>query len=84
MKEKGHDFNFVESFFNQLFFDTDIENSTIPLLRDKLIRSITTQYKISSRLRHALIVKTWNAYVDGKEYKRLSFDIDKEEIQEFM
>lgn len=84
VKEKGHDFNFVESFFNQLFFDTDIENSTIPLLRDKLIRSITTQYKISSRLRHALIVKTWNAYVDGKEYKRLSFDIDKEEIQEFL
>lgn len=84
MIEKGHDFDSVVSFFNQLFFDTDIENSTIPLLRDKLIRSITTQYKLSSRLRHALIVKTWNAYVVGKEYKILSFNIDKEEIQEFI
>lgn len=83
-KDKGHNLDLVVSFFNQLFFDTDIENATIPLLREKLLRSITTQYKTPKRVEHALIVKTWNAYVSGKEYKTLPFNAEKEQVPDFL
>lgn len=82
--KKGHNEEKVISFFNQLIFDTNVENSTISLLRDKYLRAATGQYKLTSRYKHAILVKTWNMYLTGRELKVLSFNIEKEQIPEFL
>lgn len=84
IKNKQHDVEKVTSFFNQLFFDTNIENSTIPLLREKLLKSAIGQYKLTQRYKHALIVKTWNAFILGKDFKVLSFNVDKDAMPAFI
>lgn len=84
IKNKKHSEEKVMSFFNQLFFDTNIENSTIPLLREKLLKNITGQYKLTTKFKHALIVKTWNCYISGKELKVLHFNTEKEQLPEFI
>jgi len=82
--EKKHDKQKVMSFFNQLFYDTNIENEVIPLLRDKLLKDLIGQYKMTNKLRMAFVVKAWNYYIQGKEVKMLTFNVDKEILPEFI
>lgn len=82
--EKKHSIDKVADFFNQLFFDTNITNSTIPLLRDKLLKDKIGQYKLTSDVRHGLIVKTWNCFVSGKQMKVLSYNLKNEQNIDFI
>ena len=76
--EKGHLFKTTSSFFNQLSTGRNIENETILVLRDALIRHKTKQKLLTGVQRSVYFAKTWNAYVSGKELKVLKFDAERE------
>lgn len=76
--EKGHDKRSVFSFFEQLATGKNVENPTILLLRDALIRHKMKQKVLTGKQRSVYFAKTWNAYVTGKELKVLSYYADRE------
>lgn len=83
-KEKKHSIEKVYSFFEQLHSGANIENETILLLREKLLKDLTGQYKMTPTYKHALIVKTWNAFVSGKELKQMRYNQENEHMPKFM
>lgn len=78
--EKKHSKEKVFSFFKQLFFNEEVENSTISALREKLTKDAIGQYKLTPAAFNAIFAKTWNAYVINRQYKNLSFNPEKETI----
>lgn len=76
--EKGHSKESVRSFFDQLISGKNVENPTILLLRDALIRHKMKQKVLTGKQRSVYFAKTWNAYVTGKELKVLSYYADRE------
>lgn len=76
--EKGHLFKTVSSFFNQLSTGRSIENETILVLRDQLLRHRMKQKILTGVQRSVYFAKTWNAYISGKELKVLKFDAERE------
>ena len=77
-KDKHHSFEVIESFCRMLFLNENICNSTIDVLREKIIQDRLSLNTMTSRYRSALIAKTWNAYITGKELKVLSWSEAKE------
>lgn len=65
---------YASPFIEQLFTGIDIKNNSIYLLRQRLISEISSTKKTPSQIIHALIIKVWNAVIEGKEYKTLSFN----------
>jgi hypothetical protein len=61
------------SFFQQLATGSDIKNSSINLLRNKLMQDKTSLRKMTPSLKMALIIKTWNYFIKGEEPKILKF-----------
>lgn len=84
IKEKKHDVSVVNGFFNQLFYFQGAENNSINILRDKLLKEVTGRHKMTTKYKHAMIVKAWNAYIKGKEYKTLSYNIENEPMPELI
>lgn len=82
--DKKHPSGKVYSFFHQLFFAEDVENTVINILREKIINSRLTNFKMTYRYKRALVIKCWNAYCKGKELKSLTFNEDKEIYPEFI
>lgn len=76
--EKGYSKESVFSFFNQLVSGKNVENPTILLLRDALIRHKMKQKVLTGKQRSVYFAKTWNAYVTGKELKVLGYYADRE------
>lgn len=76
--EKGHPEEMVRSFFEQLVTGKDVENNTIFLLRDALLRHKMKQKVLTGKQRSVYFAKTWNAYVTGRELKVLNYSADKE------
>lgn len=76
--EKKHSPEKVYSFFDQILSGRNIENNTILLLRDNLIKDGTGRYKMSPKMKDALIIITWNRYVKGVEINRLRYSTEKE------
>lgn len=84
IKDKGHDNNLVFSFFSQLDKPETAQNSSLIRLYEALIKAKLKGYRITAQLRHALIVKTWNAFLKGKEIKVLNYSVGKENMPEFL
>lgn len=76
--EKKHPEETVFSFFEQLSTGKNVENNTILLLRDALIRHKMKQKILSGAQRRAYFIKTWNAYITGKELKVLNYSAERE------
>jgi hypothetical protein len=74
------DINAVKAnlFFNQLCSGYGIENESITLLRNQLTKDKLSMYKMSTQMKFAFIIKTWNAYVINKTIKQLKFNPDLE------
>jgi hypothetical protein len=74
------DINAVKAnlFFNQLCSGYGIENESITLLRNQLTKDKLSMYKMSTQMKFAFIIKTWNAYVSNKTIKQLKFNPDLE------
>lgn len=66
--EKAYDF------CNQLATGQDISNSTIALLRTKLMQDKMNSKKMPQTLKIAFILKTWNYYITGKTVEFLRFE----------
>lgn len=84
VKDKKHSTEVVEKFFNMLFFDEDVTNSTISLLREKIIKDSLSTVKMTRAYKSAITAKTWNCYVSGKELKTLSWNVKQEPKLSFL
>jgi len=82
IQDLHHDKNKVFSFFQQLFFNENVENKSIYYLREKLINGSIGNFRMVSRLRYIYLIKCWNAYIIGKEIKNYSFN-DSDVMQTF-
>jgi hypothetical protein len=81
--EKHHPYEKIESFFTQLMTGVNLENNVLGLLRDKLILDMSTQRKMTTYVKQALISKTWNFYLKGVEPKILKFDSVRDNYIDF-
>jgi hypothetical protein len=64
-----------ELFFDELCSGRNVTNQTINVLRDRLIKDkVSKVNKLSKKFETIFIIKTWNAYRLGKEFKILKFD----------
>jgi len=61
-------------FFNQLSTGKNINNNTIYILRQKLISEKSSTKKTPPAILVALIIKTWNAVIEGKQLGTLKFN----------
>jgi hypothetical protein len=66
------------NFINQLCSGDDISNSSIAVLRQALLKDKVSQRKMSFQDKFAIIIKTWNAFRLGKNYRIMKFDRDVE------
>lgn len=81
INDKMHDKAKVFEFFRQLHTNENVTNKTIFYLREKLIDDAMSQYKMMPRMKYVFLVKTWNAYVAGKEFKIFKYSEDDNFIQ---
>lgn len=82
--DKQHEYNEVESFFDQLYFNRNITNGTIVVLRDKLLNDLIGNKRMTRKALLLNIVKSWNNYVTGVEVKRLTVDLNKDYNIDFL
>ena len=79
IKDKHHSQEQVEDFFSQLFTLKNASLNVIRLLYDKLAPcAYNRKLKLDGRFRRAIIIKTWNCYIQGKDLKLLSYNEEKE------
>lgn len=70
---------YVERFFNALHDVRENWNSAIFAFRRTLIRDLgKSTGTMTGAHKQALLIKTWNAYATGSEFKRMSYDPEKE------
>jgi hypothetical protein len=75
----------VFGFFEQLSLGgKTITNNSIFILREKLLMNRANVHKLNYDFRLALIKKTWNNYVLGKEVKILKYDQEREGSIQFI
>lgn len=84
IKNKKYSKDFVIDFFKKLFLEEENNNSMIDVLRERLnYHSLNKKYSETFRLKHALLIKAWNAYIAGKEFKTLIYSPTAEEYPVF-
>lgn len=77
--DKKYDMNeAIYPFFDMLLNGNHVSNPVINLLRAKLINDKVNAKKMTSKMKSALIIKTWNCYISGRVMKTLSYNEDKE------
>lgn len=68
----------IEPFFESLF-STDTSNvATADMLRKRITAAALSGQKLKAEMLFALIVKAFNAYIAGRELKKLAYDANKE------
>lgn len=75
-----HPQDFVESFFTMLFFNSNVSNEAVNILRTKLINDLASERRMTPKYKLSIIIKCWNAYVENKEVKVLSYNEGKEGV----
>lgn len=75
-----HPYDFVESFFTMLFFNSNVSNEAVNILRTKLINDLASERRMTPKYKLSIIIKCWNAYVENKEVKVLSYNEGKEGV----
>jgi hypothetical protein len=70
----------AEKFFTELATGIDVSNKTVNLLRNKLMQDKMSPRKMNATLKMALIIKTWNCYIKGKELTILKHDSERDEF----
>jgi hypothetical protein len=72
--------NKAEAFMNQLCTGSEISNSIINLLRNKLMQDKMSPRKMPTTLKMALIIKAWNHYINNNNVKILKFDTVRDDF----
>lgn len=78
IKDIGHDTETVKTFFRMLFFNEDVTNKTVSLLREKLINDRISRKRMTAKYKSMLTVKAWNAYIQGRELSLLKWNENAE------
>ena len=73
----------IRGFFNRLCF-TETDINVINLLRDMLIRDLTSKTPMTGFVKSQYLVKTWNYYIIGKDVKVLSYNKNTEGVIDFI
>jgi len=63
-----------DEFFNQLCGKKINTNKSISVLKNFLIKDRISVKKVSPKIKYAFIIKTWNAFITGKDLKILKYD----------
>lgn len=82
--EKNHPEEKIFSFFKQLVGDEEVRNNTINLLSDRIVNASLRGMKIESKHKTALLIKTFNAYLVGREYKSLYYNESTEDYPTYL
>lgn len=83
-KNLGHQMSTIEQFFNELTDVKPTENSTIRLLRKRLLDAkLHPRDTLVPRYRFAIIVRTWNAFLNGENLRVLRWDFDTQGMPKF-
>ena len=61
-----------------LFFNEDVTNKTVSLLREKLINDRISRKRMTAKYKSMLTVKAWNAYIQGRELSLLKWNENAE------
>ena len=69
----------ANSFMSQLLTGTGVTNNVVVLLRNKLMQDKMSTKKITTNLKFALIIKTWNYFIKNETPKILKYDGIQEE-----
>jgi hypothetical protein len=70
----------AEQFMNQLTTGNNISNNVVNLLRNKLMQDKMSPRKMHITIKMALIIKTWNHFVNNKTVALLKFDSVRDEF----
>lgn len=73
----------AKTFMEQLCTGYGINNNTIVLLRNRLMQDKVSLRRMNQTTKIALIIKTWNAFLDERSIKTLKFNPDVEEFPTF-
>jgi len=70
----------VEPFFEAIFSSALVPSGipTADMLRQRITNAAISGQKLKADMLFALIVKAWNAYITGRELKKLVYDPNKE------
>lgn len=68
----------VEVFFSDICSYSTVDNPMLDALRQRFLRDATLPIKMTNEYKHNLIRKAWNAWIDGKVIKRITWDKDNE------
>ena len=82
--DKGHDIDVVFSFFRQVCSSDDVENNTVRLLRDRLIKHKMGSPRLTTETINAITRITWNCYITGRQVKVLRYNPTQEEFPKFL
>lgn len=82
--DKKHPIEFVEAFFEMLFFGRNVPIKAIEQLEIRLTNNLASTSKMTPTYQMAIFVKAWNAYVTRKDLSRLSWNEAKESMPEFL
>ena len=76
--DKEHPVAKVMDFFAELFGIQETTNTTISICRDALLRNLTRQRVLTPTIKTAYVIKTWNAYITGKNMSQLSYNRERD------
>lgn len=65
--DKNHSQSKVFNFFSQLFTNDGVTNSSIYVLREKLIQGSIGNTILKNSVKYLFLVKCWNAYIQNKQ-----------------
>lgn len=83
-KNLGYSMPTIEQFFNELTDAKPTSNNTIRLLRKRLLDAkLHPRDTLVPRYRFAIIVRTWNAYINGENLRVLRWDFETQGIPTF-
>lgn len=73
-------YDVADDFFTQLCIGKEFSNESIFLLRKKLLEDRIKNVKLPTPTKYGLIIKTWNAYRKGVQWKTLRITPEIENI----
>jgi len=83
-KDCRHTEDVVSNFFEMLFSAKGCDINAIALLRQRLLQDKVSKAKLPPAYKFALIVKSWNAYITGKDLKTLRWNESVERKIDFI
>lgn len=73
-----HNIDDVEFFLSNIFSLSSSSNAMLDSLRIKFLRDVGATTRMTNEYRFRIIIKVWNAFIEGKNLKVIKWDKEKE------